>query len=198
MALALVPAVPRGRLAAHAQRFPMKRSLRSLVAFAGAAGLSVFVAGCHEDVPVAPVVDVIPPAPPQALYSVTGDGRVDLFWVRNTEPDFREYIVWRGPKYEGPYDRIGNTNAPAFVDPGAVNGQTYYYAVSAVDQAGNESDLSKEVVFDTPRPEGFGLTVVNAAADPQGPSGYDFSAGVRRLSTDPRTDVYYTIEGGVR
>lgn len=176
----------------------MSRSLRSLVALAGTIGLSVFVAGCWDDDPVVVVADVTPPAPPQALFSVTGDGRVDLYWVRNTEPDFREYIVWRGPAFEGPYERIGNTGAPAFVDPSAVNGQTYFYAVSAVDQAGNDSDLSKEEVFDTPRPEGFGLTMVNAAADPTGPSGYDFSAGVRRLSTDPSTDIYYTVQGGIR
>jgi len=34
------------------------------------------------------------------------------------------------------------------------NGQTRYYAVMTVDEAGQESDLSAETVYDTPRPEG--------------------------------------------
>jgi hypothetical protein len=123
---------------------------------------------------------------------------VNLYWVRNTEPDFREYLVWRGPAFDGPYTKLGTVGSPAFVDRTPANGQTYYYAVSAVDQAGNESDLSKEEVFDTPRPAGFGLVLVSAAADPSGPSAYDFSTGTKRLSTDPNADVYYTVSGGTR
>src|SRR5262249_26778739 len=141
------------------------------------AGFSV--AGC-DDAPTV-VRDTVPPAAPQGLYSITGDGRGTLYWIRNTEPDFREYVVWRGPAYEVPYGILSRTQATTFIDDTAVNGVTYYYAVSAVDRAGNESDLSHETVFDTPRPAGTGLTLVDSGTNPSGPSGYDFSAGARKL-----------------
>lgn len=163
----------------------------------GAVLLLVALAGCDDD-PVA-VRDVTPPAAPQGLYSVTGDGRVTLHWIRNTEPDFMNYFVWRGPAYDGPYTRMYSTTATTFVDESAVNAVTYFYAISAVDRSGNESDLSAESVFDTPRPEGFGLNLVNYATQADGPAGYDFSAGVRRLASDPSTDIYYTTgTGGIR
>ena len=175
----------------------MTRSSRTLAALAGMGGLLLAVAGCLDE-PTSVVRDSRAPAPPQGLYSVTGDGQVDLFWVRNTEPDFREYLVWRGPAFQGPYTKLGQTGSPTFVDQTAVNGQTYFYAISAVDQAGNESDLSKEEVFDTPRPAGLQLSLVDATSDPTGPSGYDFSTGTRRLATDPNTDFSYTVQGGTR
>jgi len=175
----------------------MIRSPLRLTALAAMVALAISAAGCLDE-PTQVSRDARPPAEPQGLYSVTGDGQVNLYWVRNTEPDFREYLVWRGPAFDGPYAKIGNVGSPAFVDQTPSNGQTYYYAVSAVDQAGNESDLSKEEVFDTPRPAGFGLVLVNAAGDPSGPSAYDFSSGTRRLSTDPSADFYYTVSGGVR
>lgn len=175
----------------------MIRSPLRLIALAGMLGLAISAAGCLDE-PTHVSRDERPPAEPQGLYSVTGDERVNLYWVRNTEPDFREYLVWRGPAFDGPYTKLGTVGSPAFVDQTPTNGQTYFYAVSAVDQAGNESDLSKEEVFDTPRPAGFGLVLVNAAADPSGPSAFDFSTDTRRLSTDPNADFYYTVSGGTR
>lgn len=173
----------------------MRRSLRSLAGLAGSIAFVTLAAGCMDE--TRPREDTTAPAAPQALYSVTGDSQVSLYWVNNTEPDFQHYAVWRGDSYDGPYDQIGTTASPVFVDQNVVNGRTYFYAVSAVDQAGNDSELSKENVFDTPRPEGFGVLLVNASSDPTGPSGYDFSSVSRRLSTDPATDVSYTMDGGV-
>ena len=154
--------------------------------------------GCETTVTEVVLPPEYPPAAPQGLYSVTGDDRVSLFWIHNTEPDFAQYCIWRSPAFEGPYAKLGLTTLTNWVDETAVNGATYFYAVSALDQAGLESALSKESVFDTPRPEGFGLVLGNAAADPEGPTGYDFSAGVVRLWNDPQTDVYYHAANGIR
>jgi hypothetical protein len=170
--------------------------LRSSIAPAFAVLLAVGLAGCDDGPTV--VKDVVPPAPPQGLYTVTGDQRVDLFWVRNTEPDFATYRIWRSPAFEGPYTSIGQTPGTAFVDATIGNGQTFFYAVSAVDAAGNESELSEEEVFDTPRPEGFGVRLFDYEANPDGTAGYDFSNGDRQLALDPTTDIYYAVQGGVR
>jgi hypothetical protein len=131
------------------------------------------------------------------VFSVTGDREVVLNWIRNTEPDFSEYLIWRGGSFDGPYTMIGVTAATTWIDDQAVNGVTYFYAISALDRAGNESELSKETVFDTPRPEGFDLQLSNFSQEPDGPTGYDFSSGSLRLATDPNTDVFFDAAGGI-
>jgi hypothetical protein len=96
-----------------------------------------------------------------------------------------------------PYTRIGSTSGLSFRVDGLANGVTRYFAVAAVDRAGNESDLSYNTVFDTPRPEGFGLAIFNAESYPDH-SGYDFSA-YRVVPFDhPEVDIVYTSSGGVR
>jgi hypothetical protein len=141
--------------------------------------------------------DVTPPAAPQALYSVTGDGSVTLHWVMNTEPDLAGYRVYRGASYNGSYAPLARTSATSYVDNTPTNGTTYSYAVAAYDFAGNESDLSVENVNDTPRPAGTNLTLTAAAGTPA-TAGYDFSQATIRASTDPETDVFYNVTGGTR
>jgi hypothetical protein len=170
---------------------------RRASAVLAAALMALALIGCDDEPTVAP--DLTPPAAPQALSSVTGDGRVTLNWVRNTELDFLTYNVWRGPAYDGPFEKLGSTTSTTYVDETAENAVKYYFAVSAVDRSGNESALSVEAVFDTPRPEGFGINLVNAATNPGGLAGYDFSAGVRRTAGDVATDIFYsTGSGGLR
>ena len=48
-----------------------------------------------------------------------------------------------------------STDASRYVDDDVRNGSTYFYAVSAYDYDGNESELSPEQVYDTPRPSGI-------------------------------------------
>ena len=159
---------------------------------------ALIAAGCENDGPTT-VVDSLPPAPPQAVKTVTGDDRVTLSWVRNTEPDLAGYRVYRGTSsYEGPFDPLGTTSSLGWVDDDVVNGQTYYYAVAAYDEAGNESDLSVENTFDTPRPAGTNLVLTPIAMEPGLPSGYDFSTGLHRLAADAETDVYFEIVDGTR
>jgi hypothetical protein len=104
---------------------------------------------------------------------------------------------------ECPYYPVGTVEgvqSTSFVVTGLENGVTRYYAVAAVDQAGNESRLSEDEVFDTPRPAGTGAVLNNADLRNDG-VGFDFSAygtpGMVRDWNDPRTDIYYTRSGGV-
>ena len=156
------------------------------------------VAGCDETT-TAPR-DVYPPAAPRGLYSVTGDGEVRLEWLPNTEGDVAGYRVYMAPCESGttcPYDRIGSTAASQFVATGLTNGVTRFYAVAAVDHAGNESALTYETVFDTPRPEGTGAVLTNFLNGTAN-AGWDFSAFGRRDSNHPATDMYYGDNGSVK
>src|SRR6185295_11126319 len=118
---------------------------------------------------------------PRGVYSVTGDHQVTLHWLANSESDVAGYYVYQAPCSRGsdcPYDLVGtlnDRNATSFVVTGLANGETWYYAVSAFDRHGNESDLSYDDVFDTTRPEGFGVTL-NNASETLSQSGFDFSS----------------------
>ena len=137
-----------------------------------------------------------PPHVVEDVYSVTGDGQVTVYWRENQESDIDYYKIYRNNAATGTFNLVGEADAPPFVDDNVTNGQTYYYAVAAVDESGRESeDLSYENVFDTPRPEGFNVTLTNANTTPS-TSGWDFSSMVRRADNDLLTDIYYESTAG--
>lgn len=140
--------------------------------------------------------DLEPPSPPRGVYSVTGDRAVYLYWIPNPEPDLAGYRVWRSFYPEGPYCVIGETDNESFVDIEVVNGVTYYYAVTAYDFEGNESDFSYEIVFDTPRPEGVDY-LESYTLDPDH-SGYDFSRYEVTYYMDEETDFFYEYDDALQ
>ena len=159
---------------------------------------ALLATGCDDEGPLG-IRDLNPPAAPQSVATVTGDEEVTLTWVRNTEPDLAGYRVYRGTTgYDGPFTPLGTTTSLTWIDDTVNNGTTYYYAVAAFDDAGNESDLSAENTLDTPRPAGTNLVLTPRSLEPGFPSGYDFSAGSTRLSTHAETDVYFEIVDGTR
>jgi hypothetical protein len=85
--------------------------------------------------------DRFPPAPPSALTASPGAGAIELIWDRSTAPDFKCYRVYRAPA-QGAFGRIAEVDAPAYSDRQVESGKTYRYAVTAVDQKGNESAQS--------------------------------------------------------
>jgi hypothetical protein len=157
-----------------------------------------FVAGCEDEDPV--VVDA-PPFPPDGVFSVTGDGVVSIFWNPNQESDLQGYRVYRSVANPGPYYLLDGGDVPAsrndYDDFDVVNGETWFYAVTAYDAHG-ESELSLDTVFDTPRPEGFGLVLVELGQDPTR-AGYEFSdlSSVPQPASDGTTDIRYENLGGV-
>ncbi|MGC8881401.1 MAG: fibronectin type III domain-containing protein [Bryobacteraceae bacterium] len=83
--------------------------------------------------------DRFPPAPPAGLRAIAGPGAIELSWERNTEPDWKAYQVWRAEQ-GGELVRLGPPiTASSFSDTGIVSGTRYRYAVSAIDERGNES-----------------------------------------------------------
>jgi hypothetical protein len=157
------------------------------------------VAGCEDDDPV--VAADYPPFPPDGVFSVTGDQLVTIYWNENQEQDLDGYRVYRGNvDLSGPYFPLADVPAgQTFYDDTDVNnGETWFYAVAAFDRAGHESELSREDIFDTPRPEGFNLVLVELGQD-QSHAGYDFSS-LSNSSQDAAagtTDIYFDNIGGV-
>ena len=147
---------------------------------------------CDDHQPDVIHVDDIPPLPPVGIVSISLDNAVELQWYENQEPDVAGYKIYLSNRYDGVYEPIGNTRTASFIDRAAVNGVTAYYAVTAYDYEGNESELSRDVVYDTPRPEGRDVSLWDRFFQPDR-SGYDFSEyTVTHFDTD-RTDFFFEI-----
>lgn len=156
--------------------------------------LAAVTLGCHENRDRIITVDAVPHRV-DGVFSVTGDGRVTVDWRENQESDIAYYKVYRNDAPTGTFTLIGQVNSPPFIDTSVSNGDTYYYAVAAVDDAGQESaELSFENVFDTPRPEGTNLFLTNANTN-DALSGLDFSDRSRQGSADVQSDIYYAATG---
>ena len=155
--------------------------------------LGILLGGCSEKT----TAPTIPPAAPRGLFSVTGDRQVTLVWTANTEHDLAGYRIYEGP-CGGPdceFTRIAAIPVPRgeyvqYVVTDLANGVKRHYAVAAVNQAGQESDLSYNDVYDTPRPAGTGLSLNNFVVYARD-IGYDFSAFARTNTLDPPTDMFY-------
>jgi hypothetical protein len=140
--------------------------------------------------------DTTPPAIPRGVYSITGDEEVIIEWFPNGENDLAGYRVWRsGDNVD--FEKIGEVlpDTASFVDRNVKNGKTYYYAVTAFDYDGNESDLSPELVDDTPRPEGRSVTLKDYQLSPER-SGFDVSRPARGAIPwdDVDTDIYFGFD----
>ncbi|HOQ05751.1 MAG TPA: carbohydrate-binding protein [Anaerohalosphaeraceae bacterium] len=92
-------------------------------------------------------MDLTPPAPPAGLWARIENGTVLLDWLDNTEADWAAYSVYRAVGPTGDYILLTNSGITesAFLDTDVSAGLTYYYAVTAKDIYGNESDTLYEV-----------------------------------------------------
>lgn len=97
--------------------------------------------------------DVFPPGAPQGLVvaAVPAQGdtpaHLELSWEISPEPDIAGYNIYRGDQPGQAGVRL-NTElllTPAFRDMNVRLGQTYFFRVTAVDRAGNESSESAVV-----------------------------------------------------
>lgn len=136
---------------------------------------SLLIISC-DDHPRSTIVeyDITSPLPPVGIISISLDNAVELKWIPNQESDVAGYKIYVSDSYNGKYELIGSSIKTSFVDQGARNGITYYYAITAYDYSGNESDLSKDVAYDTPRPEGYNVILQDRFINPS-KAGYDFS-----------------------
>jgi len=164
------------------------------LALHGIVALAIVLGGCEEDRIY--VDDCDPPLAPVDVYSVTGDGEVYIYWTP-TGQAVDLFVVYRSSSAYGTYREIGHTTADTFVDDEVRNGETYFYGVTAVDECGYESELNREIVQDTPRPEGYGDRLYDANGNDWRRSAWQFDA-YRAVPWDhPDADIYYIIADGV-
>ena len=156
------------------------------------------ILGCgSDDDDILVQADTEPPAIPRGVRSITGDGQVIVEWFPNGEADLAGYKIWRDEDGDEEFNLLAEVSADSssFVDEEVINGRTYSYAISAIDYDGNESELSPEQVFDTPRPSGNNIILNDFNLIPDR-SGFDFSQPARGAITWslPVTDVYFGFD----
>ncbi|MGE5464285.1 MAG: alpha-amylase family glycosyl hydrolase, partial [Syntrophothermus sp.] len=91
-------------------------------------------------------IDLLPTGAPTSLtVSGEGNGQVGLSW--SAVSGAAGYNVYRSPVMGGGYVKanMAPLSDTSFTDTGLRNAQTYYYVVTALDAAGNESAYSNEV-----------------------------------------------------
>lgn len=104
--------------------------------------------------------DVFPPATPQSLSSAilpgeaAGSSVVELSWSINVEPDFAGYRVYRRDQSDtnGQLLTPELLPTPAYRDTSVQSAHRYWYTVTAVDRAGNESPPSPPLAVEILQP----------------------------------------------
>ena len=102
--------------------------------------------------------DVFPPAAPTNLditiipATNQAPAYIELSWGISPEGDLAGYSVYRSEGEDSPGERVSTDilPSPTFRDISVLPGRRYYYRVSALDRAGNESPKSSAVVADVP------------------------------------------------
>lgn len=98
------------------------------------------------------VPDNVPPPMLADVRTVVGDSlpTAEVTWPVSPAPDAVGYHVYRAPRMEAEFQRL--TEAPldvlstVYLDTTVTGGESFFYRVSVVDEAGNESTLSNPVM----------------------------------------------------
>jgi hypothetical protein len=91
--------------------------------------------------------DILAPDPPVLLAAVFGEGGVRLEWD-DEGYDVLGFDIYRSATAGGPLTKINDSlvRESSFIDPEPAADSRYYYAITAVDAAGNESGYSNLVL----------------------------------------------------
>lgn len=95
-------------------------------------------------------IAVVIPAPTD-LTRIQGDGSINLDWADSTSPIFASYSVYRSEISGGSYTSIATgLTTSAYTDNTVINGTTYYYVVTALDNVIIAESVNSSQVSGTP------------------------------------------------
>jgi fibronectin type 3 domain-containing protein/lysophospholipase L1-like esterase len=93
--------------------------------------------------------DTIPPTVPKGLKAVSAKGKVNLSWTGSTDTGgsgLAGYRVWRSTTgVTGAFTAIGTPGGASYTDSNVTGNTDYWYRVTALDAAGNQSQPSNVV-----------------------------------------------------
>ena len=91
------------------------------------------------------ITDLTAPGTPTGLVATPGDAQVVLTWTANGESDVASYKVFGGNSASPTTLLSTVTSGQTSTQTSLTNQTTYYYRITAVDDAGNESDKTSDV-----------------------------------------------------
>ena len=91
-------------------------------------------------------LDTIPPDQLKNARAVGRNNLVLLSWEKSSAPDLAGYRVYRSMTPLSGFQEVARTEFNEWRDDKLINNQKYYYQLSAVDWAGNESEKSEYAV----------------------------------------------------
>lgn len=97
-----------------------------------------------------PTEDSTPPQSPTISKLELKQRKVIIYWNGITEPDLKGYKVYYGMSSRNYDVVIDVANVTNYTTPNLSEGVMYFFAVTAYDTAGNESEFSNEMSTDVP------------------------------------------------
>ncbi|SVA65398.1 uncharacterized protein METZ01_LOCUS118252, partial [marine metagenome] len=105
------------------------------------------------------VVDGVVPATPTGFAATDGNTSIILDWTANTESDIGSYIIYADTSSSPVISLITiGSSMQSYTHSGLINGKTYYYQISALDSAGNESAKSSDI-SKAPKPQKYTVKI---------------------------------------
>ena len=100
-------------------------------------------------------IDTFPPPAPARLVALETPAGIMISWSESDARDLQGFFVYRADKRRGPFELLTKEpiRLPSYTDSDLSPGQTYFYAVSAVDSAKppNESERSSPIAAKAPK-----------------------------------------------
>lgn len=100
-------------------------------------------------------IDTFPPPVPARLVALETPAGIMISWSESDARDLQGFFVYRADKRRGPFELLTKEpiRLPSHTDSDLSPGQTYFYAVSAVDSAEppNESERSSPIAAKAPK-----------------------------------------------
>ena len=92
------------------------------------------------------VIDGVLPATPTGLVATPGNAQNVLTWTANSESDLASYKVYGGTS-SNPTTLLSTVSAgtQTYTHSSLTNGTLYYYRITALDNAGNETTFTSDV-----------------------------------------------------
>lgn len=100
--------------------------------------ISIISLSCSE---IISPPDTFPPDTPKNFVLLgAGDGQAHFRWERNFEPDFKEYRLYRSINNTNTFTLLVSLTQTEYVDRFLEYDSVYYYYLTSIDFAGNESE----------------------------------------------------------